>query len=170
MFDIDLWAPTDKPIIYLNEDIQNFHRVLNEPDNNGGKPSGLLKARRAVDPVLAVQVMIQVLSTIIQHISVLAVEARDGLRDEISYEFVYDSLSEHEQTIVSAWRKYLGVTHDHEDGTSVCVEIASQSEFELSRHLTSTMPRWIRSQMGIEDAISTVIERGLKQMSDKDDA
>ena len=169
LFDIDLSADGEKPVLYLNEDIEHFHGIMNTPDNKTGKPSRKLLARRTLDSAVAVEVMTQCLATVSQKITSLAAERREEDSEEDEFGSIFDELTVHEQSIVEGWRNFLGVTHAHEDGYSVCAEISALSPLAVSNHLSSSMPRWIRSQAEIEIAATRIINNGL-QADESEDA
>jgi hypothetical protein len=160
LFDIDLAAPGSQPILYLNEDIENFHAIMNTPDNAAGKPSQRLKARRQLDSTLSAEVIVETLSTIINRIVVLANERRIDDPTETEFGSIFDELSVHEQSIASGWRHLLGTSTGHKDGYSVVQEISEMSPNQVASHLSSAMPRLIRSTVGIESAVSAIVANG----------
>lgn len=169
LFDIDLFADGEKPVLYLNEDIEHFHGIMNTPDNRSGKPSRKLLARRTLDSAVAVEVMTQCLATVLQKIASIAAERRIDDPEEDAFGSIFDELTVHEQSIVEGWRNLLGVTHGHDDGYSVCAEIGALSLSAITTHLSSSMPRWIRSQVEIESAATRIINNGL-QADESEDA
>jgi hypothetical protein len=169
LFDIDLFADGEKPVLYLNEDVEHFHGIMNTPDNRSGKASRKLLARRTLDSAVAVEVMTQCLATVLQKISSLAADRREEDAEEDEFGSIFYELTVHEQSIVEGWRNFLGVTHAHENGYSVCAEISALSPSAVSNHLSSSMPRWIRSQVEIENAAARIINNGL-QADESEDA
>ena len=169
LFDIDLFADGEKPVLYLNEDIEHFHGIMNTPDNRNGKPSRKLLARRTLDSAVAVEVMTQCLATVMQKITSIATERRREDAEEDEFGSIFDELTVHEQSIVEGWRNLLGVTHGHDNGYSVCAEIGALSPSAIANHLSSSMPRWIRSQVDIENAATRIINNGL-QADESEDA
>lgn len=168
-FDIDLFADGEKPVLYLNEDLEHFHGIMNTPDNGNGKPSRKLLARRTLDSTLAVDVMTQCLSTVLQKITSIANERRREDSEENEFGSIFDELTVHEQSIVEGWRNFLGLTHCHQDGYSVCAEIGALTPSAVSAHLSSSMPRWIRSQVEIENAAARIIHNGLQSEESEDE-
>jgi hypothetical protein len=160
LFDIDLSAPGSRPILYLNEDLENFHAVMNTPDNAAGKPSQRLKARRQLDSTLSAEVIVETLSTIINRIVVLANEHRIDDPTETEFGSIFDELSVHEQSIASGWRHLLGTSTGHKDGYSVVQEISEMSPNQVASHLSSAMPRYVRSIVGMELAVSAIVASG----------
>jgi hypothetical protein len=160
LFDIDLAAPGSRPILYLNEDIENFHAVMNIPDNAAGKPSQRLRARRQLDSTLSAQVIVEALSTIMNRIVVLANERRIDDPAETEFGSIFDELSLHEQSIAEGWRHFLGTSDAHKDGYSVVQEISELNPNQVTAHLSSAMPRLVRSTVGIESAVSAIVASG----------
>ena len=160
LFDIDLLAPGSRPILYLNEDIENFHAIMNTPDNAGGRPSQRLKARRQLDSTLSAEVIVEALSTIVNRIVVMANERRIDDPTETEFGSIFDELSVHEQSIASGWRHLLGTSTGHKDGCSVVQEISEMSPNQVASHLSSAMPRYVRSIVGIESAVSAIVASG----------
>jgi len=160
LFDIDLLAPGSRPILYLNEDIENFHAIMNTPDNATGMPSQRLKARRQLDSTLSAEVIVQALSTIMNRIVVMANERRIDDPNETEFGSIFDELSIHEQSIASGWRHLLGTSHEHKDGKSVVQEISEMNPDQVASHLSSAMPRCVRAVVGIESAISAIVASG----------
>jgi hypothetical protein len=113
--------------------------------------------------------MTQCLATVLQKISSLAADRREEDAEEDEFGSIFYELTVHEQSIVEGWRNFLGVTHAHENGYSVCAEISALSPSAVSNHLSSSMPRWIRSQVEIENAAARIINNGL-QADESEDA
>jgi hypothetical protein len=171
LFDVDLQASGTRPILYLNEDIKNFHNLLNETDNTRGKPSGKLQGRKNLDSIIAAQVMIQCLATVIQRIVALADELRDEDPDADEFGLVLDDLSPHEQAIVKGWRNYMGITHGHLTGRSVCAEVGALSPDAVSRLISTEMPRWVRMSMDFEElTVAQIIQQAMDEMSEEETA
>jgi hypothetical protein len=162
MFDIDLLAPGDRPVLYLNEDIENFHNLLNEQDKPTGRPTAKVKSRRAMDVTLAVQIVTQCLAAIAQRISFIASLRRLEDPEDTDFGSIFDELTTHERTIAEGWRHLLGVRHDHKNGESVCAEIASLGDLALLSHISGAMPRYVRAQVDVESAATYIIDGGLK--------
>lgn len=161
-FDIDLLAPGDRPVLYLNEDIENFHYLMNEKDQVSGQPSARVKSRRAMDSSLAVQVMTEALAAVAYRIAELASHRKLEDPNESEFGSIFDELSVHEQAIAEGWRHLLGASSEHRDGSSVCAEIGAMNSSDLLTHLSSVMPRRIRAQAGMETAAQFIIAGGLK--------
>lgn len=169
-FDIDLLAPGERPVLYLNEDIQNFHHLMNVKDPTMGKPSAKVKSRRTMDSTLAVEVMTAALATVVHRIADIAAQRRLEDPNEDEFGSIFDELSTHEQTIAEGWRHLLGTGVDHRDGPSVCSEIGAMNSGDLLTHLSSVMPRRIRAQAGMESAAEHIIAGGLRPESTEEGA
>ncbi len=169
-FDIDLLYPGDRPVLYLNEDIENFHYLMNMKDQVMGKPSAKVKSRRAMDSSLAVQVMTEALAAVAHRIAELASQRRLEDPNESEFGSIFDELSVHEQTIVEGWRHLLGTSSEHKNGSSVCAEIGAMNSSDLLMHLSSVMPRRIRAQAEMETAAQYIIAGGLKPETVEEDA
>lgn len=169
-FDIDLLYPGDRPVLYLNEDIENFHYLMNTKDQATGKPSAKVKSRRAMDSSLAVQVMTEALAAVAHRIAELASQRRLEDPNESEFGSIFDELSVHEQTIVEGWRHLLGASSEHKKGYSVCAEIGAMNSSDLLMHLSSVMPRRVRAQAEMETAAEYIIAGGLKPETVEEDA
>ena len=168
---VDLQAPGARPVLFLNEDIENFHNLMNEPNNTRGKPSTKLLERRNLDSILATQVMIQCLATVIHRVAALAEELRAEDPDEEDFGLVLDDLSPHERALAVGWRNFMGTTHSHEDGYSVCAELGSLSADAISRLISTEMPRWVMMSMHLEEnSIGRIIRHATNVVSEEETA
>lgn len=153
--DVDFEA--EPPIILLNEDLQGLHYTLDQRDNPKGIQPKKIRARRAIDTQIAVDVLATCGASIVIHIQKEASFRREEDPETEYFGDIFDSLSDNERVLLNGFSHLFCISDEILDGEELCHEIATVSDLTLREHLVSGMPRKIRKHMGAELGIAEIL-------------
>lgn len=148
----------EPPIILLNEDIHGLHYTMDQRDNPKGIQPKKIRARRAIDSQIAIEVLVTCGASIVTHIQKEASLRREEDPDTEYFGDIFDSLSSNEQILLGGFSHLFCISEEVFDGDELCHEIATASDLTLREHLVSGMPRKIRKHMGAELGIAEILE------------
>ena len=155
LFDLDL--SESQPVVTLNEEISNFHSLMQTTDNPQGRQPKTVLARRSIDTSIAIQILEACGNFVISHISSEASIRREDDPNTDSFHDIIDSLSSTEQKLIEGFGALFSTSGVFTDGGDFCDEISKSSPDSLKDHLTSHMPRNIRHYLGAENAVKHVL-------------
>jgi hypothetical protein len=149
------------PVIYLNQEVDNLENVLVSNASQGGPAS----ARDALNSIIAHQAMTSVLSS-------LLLGAKQSMREneEMTAEYVLESLNPMEQKVVRAW---LHVADPDAIGERTPVlesleRLLAMDEVQLQRALIETLPQNLQVAFGSKNAAEKLLAQMTKGNSNAD--
>jgi hypothetical protein len=134
-----------RPIIYLNQDVENLETVLTSTSKRGA----VANARNSLDAAIAQQAISVALSA-----SILAAREMKYANENLSDEDVLDSLNPQDRMVLRAW---LHAVDPDASGEKTPVadslsRILEMSDLDLQRCLVETMPKNLQVSMGSKNS------------------
>lgn len=147
----------ERPRVFLNESIENFHGLMDTPNQTAGRPSNRLKTRRILDTQLAVGILQTCGAHLVGRVWALSNGNGADRNDDVAYE----ELSEIEAQVLTAYSNYFAPRGTSNDLQDLCMQIAALSDSAIREFVTSTMPRRIRRLLNSEGALQAILDFGL---------
>ena len=154
----DLDFELDPPVIYLDEDIANFHHIMNKSDNERGKQPKAVVARRAHDRSIAMDVLMRCAATVVEHIREQVAKriSEDPEFDE--YDDIFDSLRQNERDFITYYPDIFADRSGVIKPRELCSDLAKASQSIIFQKLTKTMPRNINCKLGASEVVKDIQE------------
>jgi hypothetical protein len=154
----DLDFELDPPVIYLDEDIANFHHIMNKSDNERGKQPKAVVARRAHDRSIAMDVLMRCVATVVENIREQVARRISEDPEFTEYDDIFDSLRPNERNFITYYPDIFAVRSGAIEPRELCSELARASQSTIFQRLTKTIPRNINCKLGASDVVKAVQE------------